>query len=124
MEFIWIILAIFAAVAGSALVVNLLPFSIDKKLNPLVMFSAALTALVLPHIIVLSLAMTIPMGLIYGWTGVRLQGHEPVRVPVEKIRDNLVKLKPKAKVEVTDFLTRGYPLPDSEGTVEKFVPEL
>jgi hypothetical protein len=124
MEIIVVIIAILAAVAGSALVVNLLPFSLDKRLNPLVMFLAALLALVLPHVVVLALAMTIPMGLIYGWTGVRLQGFDTVRVPVDKITDQLVRLKRTPKVEVKEILTREYPLPDSEGTVEKFVPEL
>jgi hypothetical protein len=123
MEIIVVIIAILAAVAGSALVVNLLPFSIDKRLNPLIMFLAAILALVLPHIVVLALAMTIPMGLIYGWTGVRLQGFDTVRVPVDRITDQLVKFKRTPKVEVKEILTRAYPLPETE-SVPKFVPEL
>jgi hypothetical protein len=123
MEIIVVIIAILAAVAGSALVVNLLPFSLDKRLNPLIMFLAALLALVLPHIVVLALAMTIPMGLIYGWTGVRLQGFDTVRVPVDRITDQLVKFKRTPKVEVKEILTRAYPLPETE-SVPKFVPEL
>lgn len=124
MEFIWIILAILAAVAGSALVANLLPFSIDKKLNPVVMFLSALIALVLPHILVLALAMTIPMGLIYGWTNIRLQGHDPVRLPVEQAIGLAKKIKLPKKVEVSEFLTREYPDPTAESSVDKFVPEL
>lgn len=122
MEFIWIILAILAAVAGSALIANLLPFAIDKKLNPLVMFLSALVALVLPHILIIALAMTIPMGLLYGWTNIRLQGHEPVKLPVEQVKGLAKKVKIPKKVEVTEFLTREYP--DPESSVEKFVPEL
>lgn len=122
MEWIWIIIAILAATSGSALVVNLLPFSIDKKLNPLVMFLSALVALVLPHIFILALAMTIPMGLIYGWTGIRLQGHEPVRLPVQQVKTLVNNLKPPKRAETREFLTKAYP--DPGGHVEKFVPEL
>lgn len=121
MELIWIIIALLAAVAGSALVANLLPFSIDKKLNPLVMFLAALIALALPHIIILALAMTIPMGLIYGWTGIRLQGHEPVKIPVDQVKELAKKaLKVPKKAPVSEFLTREFPKPD----IDSYVPEL
>ena len=122
MEFIWIIIALLAACAGSALVANLLPFSIDKKLNPMVMFLSALLALALPHIIILALAMTIPMGLIYGWTGIRLQGHEPVKLPVDQAKALAKRVKVPKKREVSTFLDRSYP--DPGGHVEKYVPEL
>lgn len=122
MEYIWIIFAILAAVAGSVMVVNLLPFSIDKKLNPLVMFLAALVALVLPHLIVIALAMTVPMGLIYGWTGIRLQGHEPVKLPVAQVTELAKKIKVPKKTEVTEFLSKEFPVPES--SVEKYVPPL
>lgn len=121
MEAIWIIIAILAAVAGSAMVANLLPFSIDKKLNPLVMFLAALTALALPHIIILALAMTIPMGLIYGWTGIRLQGHTPVKLPIEEAKALTKRIKIPKKAEVSVFLDKEFPNPEA---VEKYVPEL
>lgn len=122
MEVIWIIVAVLAACSGSALVANLLPFSIDKKLNPLVMFIAALVALTLPHLIILALAMTIPMGIIYGWTGIRLQGHEPVHLPVAQAKALMNHLKPPKRVETSEFLTRSYP--DPGGHVEKYVPEI
>lgn len=122
MEYIWIIFALFAAVAFSVMVVNVLPFSIDKKLNPLVMFLSALAALALPHLIVTALAMTVPMGLIYGWTGIRLQGHEPVKLPVEQVVGLAKKLKVPKKTEVTTFLNKEFPVPES--SVEKYVPEL
>ena len=122
MEFIWIIVALLAACSGSALVANLLPFSIDKKLNPLVMFLAALAALVLPHVIIIALAMTIPMGLIYGWAGIRLQGHEPVKLPVDEVKALAKRIKVPKKREVSTFLDKAYP--DPGGHVEKYVPEL
>jgi hypothetical protein len=122
MEFIWIIIALLAACSGSALVVNLLPFSINKRLNPMVMFLSALIALALPHVIILALAMTIPMGLIYGWTGIRLQGHEPVKLPVDQAITLAKRIKVPKKAEVSTFLDRSYP--DPGGHVEKFVPEL
>lgn len=130
MEYIWIIIALLAACSGSALVVNLLPFSVNKRLNPMVMFLSALIALTLPHVIILALAMTIPMGLIYGWTGIRLQGHEPVKLPVEQIvsaskavsnRLSIITNTSK-KPEVSTFLDKAYP--DPGGHVDKYVPEL
>lgn len=121
MEAIWIIIAILAATAGSAMVVNILPFSVDRKLNPLVMFLAALCALGLPHLLVLALAMTIPMGLIYGWTGIRLQGHAPVKIPVEQVLTVAKKLVPQRPVETQAFLTTEFPNPDG---IDKYVPEL
>ena len=122
MEAIWIIIAILAATAGSAMVANLLPFSIDKKLNPLVMFLAALIALGLPHVIILALAMTIPMGLIYGWTGIRLQGHVPVRLPVQETLALAKRIKVPKRVETSVFLAQEFPNPES--AVDKYVPEL
>lgn len=116
------LIAILAAVAASAMITNVLPFSLDKRLNPWVMFLAALLCLVLPHIIVFALAMTIPMGLIYGWTGIRLQGHTPVKLPVEEVKALTKKLKIPKKTEVSIFLDQEFPNPES--SVEKFVPEL
>lgn len=121
MEAIWILISILAAVAGSAMIANVLPFSIDKKFNPLVMFLAALAALVLPHIIILALAITIPMGLLYGWMGIRLQGHEPVKLPVKQVVTAAKKLLPEKPIETQEFLTTEFPNPDG---IEKFVPEL
>jgi hypothetical protein len=122
MEYLFILFAVAAAVAASVMIVNILPFSIDKKLNPWLMFGCALLMLNLPHMIVLALAMTIPMGLIYGWTGIRLQGHEPVRLPVEQVKGLANHIKIPKRQKVSQFLTREYP--DPGGHVEKFVPDL
>jgi hypothetical protein len=117
-----------AAVALGPLVVNLLPFAIDKKFNPLVMFLCALVSMFLPVQVALALAICVPMGLIYGWVNIRLQGHEPVRIPVAQARDLVKRWNPLRKTEVTvDILTREYPEPEVvevKPPVTKFVPEL
>lgn len=100
--------------------INLMPFSLDRKLNPWVMFLAALLVLFLPLHVVLALAMTVPMGLVYGWTGIRLQGHEPVKLPVKQVVDVAKRIKVPRKVEVTEYLSQEFPNP----SVEKYVPEL
>lgn len=125
MGYIWILFALFAAVALAPMVVYVLPFSVDKKLNPAVMFLSALACLTLPHTIVIALALTVPMGLVFNWTGVRLQGHEPVRirVPVLDVRKGVLKLGSlidRRKVPVTEVLTREFPLPESA----RYVPDL
>lgn len=120
MEYWKLLFEIPAAVAASVMFVNVMPFSVDKKLNPWVMFLAALLALFMPLYLDLALAMTLPMGFIYGWTGVRLQGHEPVKLPIEQVKTVASKLKPPRKTEVQEFLTKEYPDP----SVEKYVPEL
>lgn len=104
------------------MVANILPFSIDRKLNPLVMFLAAMAALALPHFFVLALAMTVPMGLVYGWCGIRLQGHTPVKLPIEETKALAKRLKVPKRAEVNVFLDQEFPNPES--SVEKFVPEL
>lgn len=126
MEILFYIIAILAAVAVSVMIVNVLPFSLDKKLNPWLMFASALLVLNLPHMIVFALAMTVPMGLVYGWTGVRLQGHVPVRLPVEQVKALTKYIKIPKRHEVSTFLAKAYPDPEEvrESTVEKFVPEL
>lgn len=117
----WMLFAeIPAAVAASVMFINLMPFSLDKKLNPWVMFLAALLVLFLPAHIVLAMAMTVPMGLVYGWTGIRLQGHEPVKLPVEQIKKIAKRLRVSKKVAVTEFLTQEFPNP----SVESYVPPL
>lgn len=121
MEYIWILFALLAAVAFSVMVINILPFSLDKKLNPLAMFLSAMIALVLPHFVVLALAMTVPMGLIYGWTGIRLQGHVPVKLPIEQAVNLVSKLRPKPEIEYQEILSREFPNPAG---VEKYVPDL
>lgn len=121
MEYTQLIFEIPAAVAASVMFVNIMPFTFDKKLNPWIMFCAALLVLGLPHFIVLALAMTIPMGMIYGWTGIRLQGHEPVKIPVAQVVGAAKKIKIPKKTEVKDFLTREYPVP---GGSEKYVTPL
>lgn len=123
MDYLELIYLIPAAVAASVMFVNVLPFSVDKKLNPWIMFAAAMLVLFLPQWMAIALAMTIPMGLIYGWTGIRLQGHEPVRVPVQEVRATIAKLRPPKKTEVQAFLTKEYPDPDLPPE-QKFVPEL
>jgi hypothetical protein len=109
-----------AAVAASVMFVNVMPFSLDPKLNPWVMFLAALLILSLPLHFVLALAMTIPMGLIYGWTGIRLQGHAPVKLPVGQVVSVAKRLKVPKKIEIRDILQTEFPNP----SVEKYVPEL
>lgn len=121
MEIFFYLIAILAAVAISVMVTHVLPFSLDKRLNPWLMFGAALLALVLPHLLVFALAMTVPVSLICNFTGVRLQGHEPVQIPVHKIVEVASKLKPPPKAEVKEFLTKEFPDPSG---VDKYVPEL
>lgn len=111
-----------AAVAASVMFVNVMPFSLSKKLNPWLMFLSALLVLFLPVYIDIALAMTVPMGLIYGWTGVRLQGHEPVRLPVNQVKSLATKLRENIRTPGPreNILTREFPSP----SVEKYVPEL
>jgi hypothetical protein len=99
-----------AAISASALVVNLLPFSVDKKFNPLIMFVAALLSLFLPWKVVIALAMCIPMGFLYQWLGIRLQGHEPFKLPVREMGATLRRLREHPH-QVMDILTRGFPNP-------------
>lgn len=117
----WMLIAeIPAAVAASVMFVNVMPFSIDPKLNPWVMFLAALLVLFLPLPIVLALAMTIPMGLIYRYNSIRLQGHAPVKLPVSQVLGAAKKIKIPKKVVVQDILQTEFPNPN----VEKYVPDL
>ena len=119
MEWWKLIFEIPAAVTASVMIVNILHFSLDPKLNPWLMFVSAVLALFLPWPVVVALAIAVPMGVIYGWTGVRLQGHAPVRLPVDRVKALTKTLKvPKRRV-VSDFLTQEFPAP-----VERFVPEL
>jgi hypothetical protein len=120
MEWWKLLFEIPAAVTASVMIVNLLPFSLDPKLNPWLMFFAALMVLFLPWPVVVALAIAVPMGVIYGWTGVRLQGHAPVKLPIEQAKALTKMLKVPKKTEVREFLTKEYPDP----SVEKYVPEL
>lgn len=119
-----------AAISLGPLVVNLLPFSIDKKLNPLVMFLSALLTMLFPIGIDLALGMCIPIGFAYGQMGVRLQGHEPVHLPVEQARTVVHRVRERLRREdiptdgpSEDILTKEYPDP-AKPPVEKFIPEL
>lgn len=121
MEYLSLIIEVPAAVAASVMFVNIMPFSLDRKLNPWIMFLSAMLSLFLPTTVVIALAMTIPMGVIYGWTGIRLQGHEPVKLPVDQVKTLTKMIKVPKKTEVREFLTKEYPNPSS---VPKYVPEL
>lgn len=123
MNYWMLLIEIPAAVSASVMFVNVLPFALDKKLNPWIMFLAALLVLGLPTFLQVALAMAIPMGLIYGWTGIRLQGHEPVKLPVEQAKALTKMIKIPKKTEVSTFLTKEYPNPESP-PVDKYVPEL
>lgn len=120
-----ILLDIPAAVTASVMLVNILPFSLSAKLNPWVMFACALLVLALPLPVVVALAIAVPMGLIYGWTGVRLQGHEPVKLPVRQIisiKDAVINRLSiiREPEETIEILTQEFPNP----ATPKYVPEL
>jgi hypothetical protein len=127
MEFLRLLYEIPGAVTLAVMVAYALPFELDKKLNPLLMFLAALVCLFLPAQVTIALAMAVPMALVCGWTGVRLQGHTPVRLPTDEVRSLIAKAR-RRRPETDPILTREYPSPEEaevvEAPVPKYVPEL
>jgi hypothetical protein len=121
MNYVSVLVALPAAVSASAIAVNLLPFSVDKKFNPLIMFASALLSLCLPWKIVIALAMCIPMGFLYQWLGIRLQGHEPFKLPVKEMNATIRRLR-EHPPQVMDILTRGFPNPAEQDEADE-VPD-
>jgi hypothetical protein len=128
-----------AAVTASTAIAYALPFSLPARFNPVLLFLCALMVLSLATKIDIALAICGPVSLIHNYLGVRLQGHEPMRIPWHRTLSYAQGFRDRIKkVEVREFLKRSYPDPeviepvaeDPEEepvvatAVRKFVPEL
>jgi hypothetical protein len=129
-----------AAVTASTAIAYALPFSLPARFNPVLLFLCALMVLSLTVKIDIALAICGPISLIHNYLGVRLQGHEPVKIPwrrslayAQEFRDRM------KKTEVREFLSHPYPDPEEDPGpvaedpsevavipvgIRKFVPEL
>jgi hypothetical protein len=127
-----------AAVTASTAIAYALPFSLPARFNPVLLFLCALMVLSLATKIDIALAVCGPVSLIHNYLGVRLQGHEPVRIPWHQslayargFRDRI------KKVQVREFLKRPYPDPEViepdedpaevpvvKTEIRRFVPEI
>jgi hypothetical protein len=118
------------AVTLSVILASFLPFSLDKGMNPSLIFLSALLCVFLPVQVTVALAIAVPVGLVHGWTGVRLQEHEPVKVNFGKARSLAAFLRGKVRhrqaATVRQVLTREYPEPGvvEAKTISKYVPVL
>jgi hypothetical protein len=103
MDWVHLIYELPAVAAGTVLLAYLLPWKLQPRFAPLLLFCVALAVMKLPPWIDLALAMTIPAAYLLGKLGVDLHSHEPLRI-------KLTGLKP-LRVPLQEFAKRAYPDP-------------
>lgn len=101
-----------AIVSGATMVAYLLPVKLPRRFAPLLLFITSLLILLLPEIIDMALALTLPAAWLQDKLGIDLHSHEPLRITMPKIR------LPK-KIPIQQFVTRAYPHPDDTVPVQE-----
>lgn len=106
MEYLKLLYELPAIMAGVTVVCNLAPVTVDKRLIPALVFAMALVVLQVPEYVDLSLALTLPAGMLLAFIGIRLTEHEPIKYHVPKHR--------KRKAPDQTFADRPYERPGTE----------